>query len=765
MSRGRPRLDPEAVVGVRYLDPASGPNCGTLARVLRETVRKELGDAAVGGQVHDEEVAGAGAPHPIGDLLADVDARRRSDLQLHLSRVGVAQCVFRVGLRVAAGRAVARHLAHQELPIHLQRGGEARLAVARMAIAIGRGLFAHVVEELRVDHLSVAVAVGEAFGDAAHEAAREDALRIERLAVLERELQRRHRRPGNEIAARLDEARITLPRGGGAAGERGLEHGAPAEVARVGAEEGAHVALVGLGRSARARHGSRVTGIHDQVRLSVAELIEQGTHLVVSNQVRDLHGAGLARHDPRVLRHQHFVVAVPLVAVVVELEVAVSRIVEQRPCAGMGALHQPLPDCRENALSGCFPVDQRADVLGLESEMFRQQPVHVACVAHRTAKVLDAGVGIEIYADDEGAVARARHRARRLGGLRRLCFARIECDLLLLGSYIGDRLRRRGCRWGFRLRRLGESESGAGFHPRREGAHVGVHPVLAGLGAARPPAHHARLHPGVAVGHHQRPSAVSLAGVLPAPAKPGTESAVVDGFPRIGVEAGPLVHQRKLHFHEAGSEDIGFLHRAPGQIVHEVTDASPAGVAFEGIRLRAGLAAQRVQQPPPDRRRRGARSGDRCDPPRVGQRHRRHPGRPGQLEQCDVVLGAVRRVAFVRVNGLHVDSAPAPIEVVGTDQYLDVLRGEGIHAVRGGEHPAGRDHRAPAELLPLPGRLARLDQRHAPGPPAGIGGQSADDASELLGGGAGGDLLGGDGHRADHCQEHRAAKRRGRAVR
>ena len=170
---------------------------------------------------------------------------------------------------------------------------------------------------------------------------------------------------------------------------------------------------------------------------------------------------------------------------------------------------------------------------------------------------------------------------------------------------------------------------------------------------------------------------------------------------------------------------------------------SPAArTAWVGARLRAALAPDRAQQSPADRGGRDARLRDLRGPLRVRQRDDLvDAGLAGELQQGDVVSGSggVPPIAPVHPDGLDVDPPPPFAEVVGAGQHLDVARVHLVHAMRGGEHPAGMDQGAAAEL-PEAGPL-RLDQRHLPRPLSRIGLHAADDPRVLLRGGAAGGLV------------------------
>ena len=169
--------------------------------------------------------------------------------------------------------------------------------------------------------------------------------------------------------------------------------------------------------------------------------------------------------------------------------------------------------------------------------------------------------------------------------------------------------------------------------------------------------------------------------------------------------------------------------------------AAAAQVAPVRARVRAGLAPQRAQQPPADRGRRDARPRDLRGPLGVRQRDELlDAGRAGELQQGDVVPGSGGvLVPPVHPNGLDVDPPPPFLEVVGAGQDLDIVRGEVLHTMRGGEHPPLMDNRAPAELHEA--GPPRVDQGHLPRPRPGLGLHAADDPRVALRSGAAGRLV------------------------
>ena len=169
--------------------------------------------------------------------------------------------------------------------------------------------------------------------------------------------------------------------------------------------------------------------------------------------------------------------------------------------------------------------------------------------------------------------------------------------------------------------------------------------------------------------------------------------------------------------------------------------SAAARVATVRALARAGGAAQRAQQSPADHGRHRPRRGEIGGQQRIGQAHRRRVGCFRQSQQGDVVLRrtVLRRVILVQADLRDIDPAPVFVEVVGADQRLQVSRRSAVHAMPGGQHPPGSDHRASAEL-PAPGWF---DERHLPGIRAGFRLGAADDARMALRGRAALRLLGG----------------------
>lgn len=81
--------------------------------------------------------------------------------------------------------------------------------------------------------------------------------------------------------------------------------------------------------------------------------------------------------------------------------------------------------------------------------------------------------------------------------------------------------------------------------PVKEVGDSGVDAVLVLVGAALPPAHHARQEPGLLVARHQGAATVALAGVLPSGPVPGADHVLGDVEP--GVEATLLQRNPRQH--------------------------------------------------------------------------------------------------------------------------------------------------------------------------------------------------------------------------
>ena len=74
----------------------------------------------------------------------------------------------------------------------------------------------------------------------------------------------------------------------------------------------------------------------------------------------------------------------------------------------------------------------------------------------------------------------------------------------------------------------------------------------------------------------------------------------------------------------------------------------------------------------------------------------------------------------MHVDCPDVEEPPAPVEIMGADQDLQVARAHVIDAMGRGQHPPGGDHGSSAELpepcTPASVSLVRLDECHLPGP-------------------------------------------------
>merc|ERR1719191_2550779 len=253
---------------------------------------------------------------------------------------------------------------------------------------------------------------------------------------------------------------------------------------------------------------------------------------------------------------------------------------------------------------------------------------------------------------------------------------------------------RRGRRRGGRRRRLaaGAGDAALAADPLTSVRNARVNAREVGVGAAVAPAHDAREHV-VAVGVDAEEGAtrVALARVLAAiRGVAGADHRVVNVLITVGSVAVLILDHRHVDLHG--------LRRGPAAGGH----GAPAGDGEHGEVLLEG----RVH----------ARAVEQVDG-RIVAGHRR-----GELEQRDVVAGGHVGVVLVVQDLRHLVQGDARVGVhVGDDVHADGHAADcALRAVRGGEHPIGRDERAAAEVEAAvglerdePGVLARRVDGHA----------------------------------------------------
>ena len=131
---------------------------------------------------------------------------------------------------------------------------------------------------------------------------------------------------------------------------------------------------------------------------------------------------------------------------------------------------------------------------------------------------------------------------------------------------------------------------------------------------------------------------------------------------------------------------------------------------------------ERIDGPVAGDAQRHAGDGDCAVLGRGCERHRRHGGRLGEVEDRDVVQ---RRLLEIGMDapGRHEHRLPgrAVAQVGPTGDHLELGQVEAVDAVGGGEHLGGGDHRAAAVEALL------AEDRHGERPLARIGGPAADD--------------------------------------
>ena len=245
-----------------------------------------------------------------------------------------------------------------------------------------------------------------------------------------------------------------------------------------------------------------------------------------------------------------------------------------------------------------------------------------------------------------------------------------------------------------------------------------INPGIARLGAAGTPADHADLHPlALVVGHHQRATAVALAGILAALVKASANGARIDDIAGalVGLLAFGQVHHGQLNPAQAGLPVVRRGHFLFVLGIDEFDDAA-AGVAHRFDRPGVAPARHSRQLRAAFHRRVGCQ-----------QQWNRCRGRGCfEFDQRDVVFRLFRIVFLVHENLAHLQDMVAGRVDVAEQQRDIVTAFDNLHrcwrmvageAMRRRQHPARIDHRTAAgkavslvrpelEQGDLPGKVA-----------------------------------------------------------